>query len=85
MIDITGHKKVGERTKGVSNKTTIELRTILRAAISNEIQILPGYFEEIEDPQKRIEVLIKLMPYASPKTEAIDLIDAKEKDPFEWD
>jgi hypothetical protein len=36
-----GHKKVGGRTKGVPNKTTIELRILLRDLINEEFQSLP--------------------------------------------
>lgn len=80
-----GHKKVGGRTKGVPNKTTIELRGLLRDLINEEFQSLPETLNQIQDPIKRLEILTKLMPYVFPKMQTIDLVEAKEKDRFSWD
>lgn len=80
-----GHKKVGGRTKGVPNKTTIELRILLRDLINEEFQSLPETLDQIQDPVKRLKILTKLMPYVFPKMQTIDLVDAKEKDCFSWD
>lgn len=80
-----GHLKVGGRVKGVPNKNTIELRQLLREALSIELQNLPEYLSEVKSSEKRLELIIKLMPYVFPKMQTIDLVEAKEKDPFSWD
>ncbi|PWT71229.1 MAG: hypothetical protein C5B59_18460 [Bacteroidetes bacterium] len=79
-----GHSKIGGRIKGVPNRNTIELRTMLREALEKEVQNLPQYLDSITDTKMKIELLIKLMPYVFPKMQTIDLVDAKEKDPLEW-
>ena len=58
------------RPKGTPNKVTAELRTILKDFIYSELERLPEYFETIETAQ-RLELLIKLIPYALPKVEAV--------------
>lgn len=80
-----GHNKVGGRAKGVPNKNTIELRLILREVLEEEIKNLPTYLHAITDHKAKLELLIKLMPFVFPKMQSIDMVDAKEKDPFSWD
>ena len=58
------------RPKGTPNKVTAELRTILKDFIYSELERLPEYFETIETAQ-RLELLVKLIPYALPKVEAV--------------
>ena len=79
-MNTTG-KKFGGRKKGTPNKMTKELRSTLKDVLFHEI-------EEIEDrldllnPKDRLELLIKLMPYALPK---VTSISHKTNEPLDWD
>lgn len=65
MANNTG-KKYGGRKKGTPNKLTKELRVALKNILHNEIELLPNHFNKLE-PKDRLELLIKLLPYAVPK------------------
>lgn len=58
-------KKSGGRRKGTPNKSTREIREILSGILSDEIVNIPGYLNEI-DPEKRLHVIIKMLPYVIP-------------------
>lgn len=61
--------KTGGRDKGTPNQLTKEMRAILNNVIANEIDKLQEYLNTLE-PEKRIEIVIKLLPYILPKLEA---------------
>lgn len=61
--------KTGGRKAGTPNKLTRELRTALKNVLAEEIEQLHIHFETLEANQ-RIELLIKLLPYALPKVNA---------------
>lgn len=69
MANTTG-KKYGGRKKGTPNRMTKELRSILKDIIYQELNDIKKRFEELE-PKTRIELLIKMMPFVLPKTNAI--------------
>ncbi len=69
MANTTG-KKYGGRQKGTPNRMTKELRSILKEIIYQELNDIEKRFEELE-PKTRIELLIKMMPFILPKTNAI--------------
>tara|TARA_B100001939_G_C16598504_1_gene469983 strand:+ start:217 stop:462 length:246 start_codon:yes stop_codon:yes gene_type:complete len=69
MANTTG-KKYGGRKKGTPNRMTKELRSILKDIIYQELNDIEKRFEELE-PKTRIELLIKMMPFVLPKTNAI--------------
>ena len=75
-------KKTGGRTAGTPNKLTKELRTVLKDLIFDELEKLPANLEKLEE-KERIEVLIKLMPFAVPK---LDAVSFEVGEPFttEW-
>jgi len=54
------------RPKGSTNKITKELRAVLKTVVFDELERLPGTLEELE-PEKRAELLTKLLPYVMPK------------------
>ena len=54
------------RPKGTPNKITKELRALFKNFISNELENLPELLDGLE-PKDRLDVLIKLLPYALPK------------------
>lgn len=64
MVNTTGEKYSG-RKKGTPNKMTKELRSVLK-----DLEVLKEKLDELET-KERLEVLIKLMPYALPKVETI--------------
>ncbi len=68
MANNTG-KKYGGREQGTPNKITKELREILKDVIQFEIEKLQEYLNSL-DTEKRIEIVIKLLPYILPKLEA---------------
>jgi len=54
------------RKKGVPNKSTTELRTLLIAAFEGEIENIPSTMKLLE-PEKRLEILSKFIGYILPK------------------
>jgi hypothetical protein len=73
-----GHKKMGGRAKGIPNRTTSDFRAILGDFIYKQVKSLPDIFASIKSPEKRLELLIKLMPYVIPKTQDISLENLPE-------
>jgi hypothetical protein len=68
-----GHTKSGGRAKGSLNQTTRELRLILKGIIQSEFEVLPTLIKDIKTPEKRLDILIKLLPFAIPKAQEISL------------
>lgn len=62
--------KTGGRVAGTPNKVTKELRNTLKAAIEGELDKLSASLAELP-AKERLEVLVKLMPYAMPKIDSI--------------
>ncbi len=60
--------KTGGREAGTPNKLTKELRAALKNILHQEIELLPDHFNKLE-PKDRLELLVKLLPYALPKVE----------------
>jgi hypothetical protein len=73
-------KKFGRRKKGTPNKLTKELRTLLKDFVFNELETLDKKMNQLES-KKRIEILIKLIPYVLPKIESISHCT---NEPMEW-
>ena len=67
MANNTG-KKYGGREAGTPNRLTKELRAALKNILHQEIELLPDHFDKLE-PKDRIELLVKLLPFALPKVE----------------
>ena len=63
--------KTGGRIAGTPNKTTKELREKLKVVIEAELEVIEETLKTMQ-PEKRIEVLIKLMPYCLPKVQSLD-------------
>ena len=59
-------EKTGGREKGTPNKVTRELREILKNIIDQELDALPAMIHRLPD-EKRLDVIIKLLPYVLPK------------------
>ena len=69
MANTTG-KKYGGRQKGTPNRMTKELRSILKDILYQELEEIEERLDILE-PKTRIELLIKMMPFVLPKTNAI--------------
>jgi hypothetical protein len=67
MANNTG-KKYGGREAGTPNRLTKELRAALKNILHQEIELLPSHFNKLE-PKDRLELLVKLLPFALPKVE----------------
>ena len=79
-MNTTG-KKFGGRKKGTLNKMTKELRSTLKDILFHEIEEIEDRLDLL-DPKDRLELLIKLMPYALPK---VTSISHKTNEPLDWD
>lgn len=60
--------KTGGREPGTPNKLTRELRAALKNVLSDEIDAIPETLSSLE-PKDRLELLVKLLPFALPKVE----------------
>jgi hypothetical protein len=63
-------KKTGGRGAGTPNKITSDLRKTLKGIIAAELELLPATLEGLP-PKERLELLIKLLPFAMPKIDSI--------------
>jgi hypothetical protein len=68
-----GHKKLGGRKAGEPNKSTKEMRDLLKVFIEKEMETLPQRFDEIRSAERRLELLIKILPFVVPKAQEITL------------
>ena len=78
MANTTG-KKYGGRQKGTPNRLTKELRTILKDVLYNELENIEELLDSLET-KERLDMLIKLMPFALPK---VDKIGHTDNEPFD--
>tara|TARA_R110001632_G_scaffold153055_1_gene270793 strand:+ start:1161 stop:1403 length:243 start_codon:yes stop_codon:yes gene_type:complete len=80
MANITGNK-YGGRQKGTPNRITKELRSLLKDVMYDEIGALQERLDTL-NPKERVELLIKLMPYALPK---VTSVSHTTNEPLDWD
>jgi len=73
-------KKFGGRQKGTPNRMTKELRTVLKDLLYEEIEALKERLDALE-PRERVELLIKLMPFALPK---VNGVSHTINEPLDW-
>jgi len=60
------------RPAGIPNRTTREVRELLQKVIDQELDRIQADLATM-DPDKRLDVLLKLLPYCLPKINPIDL------------
>jgi len=72
--------KYGGRQKGTPNIMTKELRSVLKDILYQELEEVQERFKLLE-PKERIELLIKLMPYALPK---VISVSHTTNEPLDW-
>ena len=68
------------RPKGTPNKLTKELRAVLKDVLFNEIDQLPIHLQSLQI-KDRLELVVKLLPYAIPRIEAANY---KINEPNDW-
>jgi hypothetical protein len=79
MANTSGIKH-GGRQKGTPNIMTKELRSVLKDILYQELEEVQERFKLL-DPKERIELLIKLMPYALPK---VTSVPHTTNEPLDW-
>jgi thymidylate synthase ThyX len=67
MANNTG-KKFGGRVKGTPNKTTSEIRDLLKLILENEIKVLPETIKNLK-PNQKADIVFKLIQFVLPKPE----------------
>jgi hypothetical protein len=60
------------RPAGVPNKLTKELKAMLKAVIATELETLPATLDSLP-PEKRVDVLCKLLNYVMPKMPIVSI------------
>lgn len=73
--------KTGGREQGTSNLLTKEMRGILKGIIAKELELIPSTLEKL-DPEKRVDLVLKLLPYVLPKVESVSMMTGE---PFQFD
>ena len=70
------------RPKGALNRTTEQMRLTINRAVNNTLTTIQTDLEELrkKNPEKAIELSLKLMEYAMPKMRSIDLKGSLEVD-----
>lgn len=63
--------KTGGREAGTPNRLTKELRRVLKDLLHQELENLQEHLNNLES-KERLEILVKLLPYALPKVEPVD-------------
>jgi hypothetical protein len=66
-----GTVKTGGRKPGSENKSTKEIREQISMIVSDNIELLKDDIQQLK-PEQRIDVIIKLLPWAAPKISSID-------------
>jgi len=79
MANTTGNK-YGGRQKGTPNKLTKELRSVLKDILYQELEQIQEHLDTLNS-KERVELLIKLMPYALPK---VTSISHTTNEPLDW-
>lgn len=71
--------KNGGRKKGTPNKITKELRETIKEILESEFKKMPEILKSL-DPEKRMNLLIKLLPFVVPKLETTTIKQDKDED-----
>lgn len=79
MANTTG-KKFGGRKKGTPNRLTKETRTLLKNIVYSEIENIETLLSDLET-EKRLEFIIKLLPYVVPK---VNNTNYSTHEPLDW-
>ena len=74
--------KYGGRQLGTPNKLTNELRNVLKDILLEELGSIKNKLDTL-DTKDRLDVIIRLMPYAMPKIENVEY-HIGEGGQFDW-
>ena len=74
-------KKTGGRQKGTPNIITSEIRDNLKSILDSEIKQIPSLLNEL-DTEKRLNLLVKLLPYVLPRLESVSITNEQENTPL---
>lgn len=72
-----GCQKFGGRKKGTPNRRTQELKDLFESINFNVPEEIRKILNELE-PEKKADILIKLLEYIYPKRKAVDVTDHSE-------
>lgn len=72
-------QKTGGRVKGIStNKVSRELKEIINDLLKKEFESITETLQQLE-PDKKLDILIRLLPYAIPKIQSMQQIEVNQK------
>jgi LytS/YehU family sensor histidine kinase len=79
-----GHKKVGGRTKGQTNKTTAEIRDAYQKLVEDNLTNMTEWLTQVADqnPERAMDLILKLSEYMIPKLARQEVTGADGKDLF---
>ncbi len=79
-----GHKKVGGRTKGQTNKTTAEIRDAYQRLVEDNLTNMTEWLKQVADqnPERAMDLMLKLSEYMIPKLARQEVTGADGKDLF---
>lgn len=76
---MANNQKHGGRTQGTPNVITREVRVVLKRIVSNELEHLEQTIADME-PAKRLEIVLKLIPYVLPKVNPVAMYHGEDWD-----
>lgn len=70
-----GQRKTGGRTKGVTNKTTTQIKEMITELVGNQMEKWPAVIDKMmkNDPAEAMKITGRLIDYVLPKQTKIDL------------
>ena len=79
-----GHKKVGGRSKGQTNKTTAEIRDAYQKLVEDNLTNMTEWLVQVaaENPERAMDLMLKLSEYMIPKLARQEVTGADGKDLF---
>jgi hypothetical protein len=66
--------KTGNKDQDSPTPLIKGMRAILKGIIAKELELLPEALDKME-PEKRIDILLKLLPYVLPKVEVVSMYE----------
>lgn len=75
-----GHKLATGRPKGALNRSTEQAKLTIARAVNNTLDTISKDLEEIKkrNPEKAIELALKLLEYTMPKLKSVDITGTME-------